>query len=147
MKRGAASSAQSPTIPARFRNVRYDGKCYPGSRGLRGLGRGANCQHYAYEFLRHLGFTVPNLRSSELWADKEFSSRVHRLRRFDLVLFNRKRAAWGAHVGVYLGGSRVLHLCKSIGLPAVWTLDEFAAREEYRTMLGAKRFRIAPRGC
>lgn len=129
-------------IPARFRDVPYHGNRYPGSLTPRGLKRGANCQHFAYEFLRHFGFTVPNLRSSELWADRRFSSRVRRLRRFDLLLFNRKRASWGAHVGVYLGGGKVLHLCKSVGRPAVWTLDDFAAREEYHTMLGAKRFRL-----
>ena len=143
MKRGVSRSKPQLTIPARFRVVRYNGSCYPGSPGLRGLRRGANCQHFAYELLRHFGFDVPNLRSRELWADRKFSSRVHRLRRLDLVLFNRKRASWGAHVGVYIGGGKVLHLCKSAGRPQVWTLDEFAARSEYRTLLGAKRFHRA----
>ena len=143
--KGVVTFSDKPAleIPARFRNVPYNGSCYPGRSGLRGLRRGANCQHFAYELLRHFGFIVPNLRSSELWADRKLSSRVYRLRRLDLVLFNRKRASWGAHVGVYLGGGKVLHLCKAVRRPQVWRLDEFVAREEYRTMPGAKRFRLS----
>jgi len=118
-----AFSKRELEIPARFRRVRYDGSCYPGRPGLRGLRRGANCQHFAYELLREFGFTVPNLRSSELWSDRKFSSRVRQLRKLDLVLFNRKRASWGAHVGVYVGGGKVLHLCKSAGRPETCTLD------------------------
>jgi hypothetical protein len=144
MKRGATSLRG---IPARFRNVSYNGSSHPGSPKLRGFRHGANCQHFAYEFLRHFGFFVPNLRSSELWADRKFSKRVRRLRRFDLVLFNRRRASWGARVGVYLGDGTVLHLCKSVGRPAVWTFDDFAERREYRTMLGAKRFRLCAPDC
>ncbi|MGO9454751.1 MAG: NlpC/P60 family protein [Candidatus Binataceae bacterium] len=126
-------------IPARFRNVRYDGSCYPGH--AEGLRRGANCQHFAYEFLRHYGFQVPNLRSSELWTDANFSTIARRIRPLDLILFNRTRKAWGAHVGVYLGDKQVLHLCKSAGHPEIWTLDQFAATTAYRALLGAKRFR------
>ncbi|MGO9602285.1 MAG: NlpC/P60 family protein [Candidatus Binataceae bacterium] len=126
-------------IPARFRNVRYDGSCYPGR--AQGLERGANCQHFAYEFLRHHGFEVPNLHSSELWTDAKYSTIARRIRPLDLILFNRTRKAWGAHVGVYLGDKQVLHLCKSAGCPEIWTLDQFAAMPAYRVLVGIKRFR------
>jgi len=106
-----------------------------------GLEQGANCQHFAYEFLRHFGFELPNLRSSELWSDSKYSTVALRIRPLDLVLFNRSRKAWGAHVGVYLGEKEVLHLCKSAGCPETWTLDKFAATPAYRVFVGAKRLR------
>ena len=43
----------------------------------------------------------------------------------DLVLYAPTRDPWGAHVGVFLGGSSVLHLCQEVGVPAVWDFDDF----------------------
>jgi cell wall-associated NlpC family hydrolase len=55
------------------------------------------------------------------------------------LLFNPTPDAYGAHVGVYLGEGRVLHLAKRIGKPAVWPLDRFAREPGYETLIGAKR--------
>ena len=50
--------SQSPIkIPARFHQVLYNHERYPGAPGVRGLVGGANCQQYAYEFLREFGYT------------------------------------------------------------------------------------------
>lgn len=135
MKTGTAGIA----IPRKFLRVRYKGACYPGAPNLRGLAQGANCQHFAYELLRHFGRTVPDLRSSDLWKDTRFTRPVVRLQPLDLLLFNRTRRAWGAHVAVYLGRGRAIHLSKQAGTPIVWTLEEFAERERYRVYIGAKR--------
>ena len=40
------------SIPIEFFHTTYKGSKYPGSSGLRGLGAGANCQHFVYELLR-----------------------------------------------------------------------------------------------
>jgi hypothetical protein len=128
-------------VPARFMRVRYDGARYPGAAGARGLGAGANCQRFAYEMLRHFGREIPDFRSSELWTDARFTKRVTRMRPLDLLLFNRTRRAWGAHVAVYLGRGRAIHLCKALGRPAIWSLGEFAQCDRYRVFLGVKRAR------
>jgi hypothetical protein len=137
--RRTARAAVPITIPPRFFCVRYRGARYPAAAGARGLGAGANCQRFAYEFLRHFGRAIPDFRSSELWRDTRFTRRVAKLRPLDLLLFNRTRRAWGAHVAVYLGRRMAIHLCKEVGRPAIWSLDEFAASERYRTFVGAKR--------
>lgn len=49
------------------------------------------------------------------------------------------RQPGGAHLGVWTDDDRVLHLCAEIGMPEVWTLTQFAARERYRTWIGFKR--------
>jgi cell wall-associated NlpC family hydrolase len=131
-------------VPRRFRKVRYNASRFPGSAGTRGLDDGANCQHFAYELLRHFGYEVPDLRSSNLWNDRHWTVMAKRLRPLDIVLFNRTRTAWGAHVGVYLGGGKIIHLCKQVGVPAIWTLARFAREDRYSVFLGAKRLRRKP---
>jgi murein DD-endopeptidase / murein LD-carboxypeptidase len=126
-------------IPKRFHRVRYDGKCYPGAPGVRGLKGGANCQHYAYEFVRAFGYTIPNLRSSGLWADTACTAIVERPEPFDLVLLNAKPDPWGAHVGVYLGKHLVLHLCKKMGVPTIESLESLMEIPKYRYLIGFKR--------
>jgi murein DD-endopeptidase / murein LD-carboxypeptidase len=132
-------SQSSIEIPKRFHKVPYDGKCYPGAPGVRGLTAGANCQHYAYEFVRAFGFLIPNLRSSGLWADAAHTAAVKQPKPFDLVLVNGKPDPWGAHVGVYLGEHLVLHLCKKIGVPAVESLESLIQIPTYRNLVGFKR--------
>ncbi|MFF8805365.1 NlpC/P60 family protein [Streptomyces omiyaensis] len=136
-----------PRLPADFLTVRYDGSRFPGAASVAarpGLAPGANCQLYAYEVLRHFGLYVPPLRSSELWEDTEATVRVPVARPLDLLLFNSADRAYGAHVAVCAGGGELLHLCAEAGLPAVWRAEEFAARERYRVLLGAKR--VLPSG-
>lgn len=135
------SEGETIEIPTRFLTVRYDGSRYPGAPGVSGVADGANCQQFAYELLRHFGFGVPDVRSSELWADTEQTSPVEALEPFDLLLFSPDGRAWGAHVGVYLGEDRVVHLSKEAGLPEVRDLAWFRATPRYRVLLGAKRCR------
>ena len=138
--RRALELSQSPSeIPNQFYEVRYDGKCYPGAPGVRGLTRGANCQHYAYEFVRAFGYAIPDLRSSGLWADTAHTATVEQPEPFDLVLLNGKPDPWGAHVGVYLGQRLVLHLCKKIGIPAIESLESLMQRPKYCHLIGFKR--------
>jgi AcrR family transcriptional regulator len=54
-------------------------------------------------------------------------------------LFNRTRDAWGAHVAIHVGNDRAIHLCRRVGLAAVWPLAQFAEYPEYRVLLGGKR--------
>src|SRR5687767_7490333 len=97
-------------IPDSFWSVRYNGACYPGAAS--GLAQGANCQLFAYELLRHHGLLLPAFRSSDLWADTEFTEAVSVPEPLDLLLFNKAAEAWGAHVAVYLGDGKAIHLAK-----------------------------------
>lgn len=126
-------------IPMQFRKVPYEADRFPGSDETQGLESGANCQLYAYSFLRHHGLVVPNFRSSELWDDRNHTVRVEAPAFLDLVLVNSVQAAWGAHVGVHIGSGLVLHLSKKIGWPAIETLGAIMLRPEYRFLIGAKR--------
>jgi hypothetical protein len=134
-------------LPDTFWEVRYVGARYPGSTAVRkrpGLTEGANCQLFAYEVLRYCGLTPPELRSSELWTDTSTTQRVTVPRPLDLVLLNTTRDAWGAHVGVWAGEDKVLHLCAEVGHPALWNLAMFAARPSYRELVGFKRVTARP---
>lgn len=129
-------------LPADYQAVRYVGARFPGSPAVAacpGLARGANCQLFAYEVLRHFGLGPPPLRSSELWADSETTARVREPRPLDLILVNDTNRAWGAHIGVWVDDQYVLHLCAEVGCPAVWPMSEFATRQRYRTLIGFKR--------
>ncbi|MFJ9412865.1 cell wall hydrolase [Streptomyces sp. NPDC101227] len=145
-------------LPEVFRNVSYSVARHPGAGApecpspggdpAAGLAGGANCQRYAYAVLRHFGLVVPPLRSAELWADELATVRVERPRPLDLVLFDGgpvegRPVGYGAHVGVHLAPDQVLHLCKEVGRPAVWTYGDFAARPRYARFLGAKRAVVA----
>jgi cell wall-associated NlpC family hydrolase len=119
--------------------VRYDGANYPRDGVPYDLAAGANCQVFAYALLQHFGIAFPPLRSSELWSDTLVTRRVSEYRPLDLLLFNRSEAAWGAHVAVYVGDAKAIHLCASEGRPVIWAIDEFALRDEYAVLLGGKR--------
>lgn len=126
-------------LPARFFNAKYDGTKYPGSGNCNGIENGANCQYFAYELLKHFGYIVPDLRSSDLWADNIHTKEVHSFEPLDLLFFNENADSYGAHVGVYLGGGKVVHLSKEIGHPVIWDLSEFEKRPRYSNLLGGKR--------
>ena len=127
------------TVPEQFRSVRYNTAQYPGAVDLVNLAEGANCQLFAYELLRHFGLTVPDFRSSELWDDARYTRRVRYIEPLDLLLWNKTTDAWGAHVGVYLGEEKIVHLSRDVGVPAVWHLAAFRQRPKYRKFIGAKR--------
>ena len=119
--------------------MRYDGACYPGSAATRE--GSVNCQSFAYAVLRHFGRVIPSFRSSELWDDTIHTCLAEDYATLDLILFNRARDAFGAHVGVFVGDNRVIHLARHVGVPTVWNLGAFAENPAYRVLIGAKRTR------
>ena len=130
------------TLPDDFWSVTYVGARFPGAPDVLarpGLEFGANCQVFAYAVLRHFGLRPPELRSSDLWADTAATVAVDAPQALDLLLFNASAGAYGAHLGVFLGEDRILHLCAEAGRPAVWTMDDFRSRPRYRTLVGIKR--------
>jgi hypothetical protein len=132
--------SQSPIkIPKRFHQVRYNHDRYPGAPGVRGLVGGANCQQYAYEFLREFGYTIPDFRSSDLWEDTEHTVASELPEAFYLILVNGNPEPWGAHVGVCLGDGLLLHLSQKIGMPAIEKIESLMERAEYRYLIGFKR--------
>jgi cell wall-associated NlpC family hydrolase len=127
-------------IPSRFWNVPYDGGRYPGAAGVTTLNGGANCQLFAYELLRAFGREVPPLRSSDLWADREFTTEVEGpFEPLDLLLFNRNSDSYGAHIAVALGDDRAIHLSQRVGKAVVWPLARFHDEADYAILIGAKR--------
>ena len=126
-------------LPDSFWGVPWVGRMIPGFAPELGLTGGANCQRYAYAVLAHFGRLVPPLRSDELWHDEEATVRVEDPVPLDLLLFSPTVDPYGAHVGVWVAPDQVLHLCAEVGRPVVWTLEEFAQRERYRVLIGAKR--------
>lgn len=117
----------------------YSAAAHPQQESPRPIGAGANCQRYAYGVLALFGRTVPNHRSSELWDDPSFDHpAVDDGANLDLVLFSADGSAWGAHVAVVFGG-HLLHLSAEVGRPAVWTWQDFAARDRYRRIVGLVR--------
>ncbi|OAM77780.1 hypothetical protein [Devosia elaeis] len=130
-------------LPLRFFEVPYEGSQIPA--GDYGLGRGANCQRYAYAVLAYFGVVLPPFRSSDLWSDRVHTKKVEGgFEPLDLMLFGPNDSAYGAHVGLWTGQDGVLHLAKSVGVPAIWSLEQFAERPEYRRLIGAKRVRSLP---
>ena len=95
--------------------------------------------------MRHFGRTISNFRSSDLWDDTRETMRVTGpLEPLDLLLFNPAADPYGAHVGVYLGEGRAIHLAKRVGAPAVWPLARFTTERGYEILIGAKRVIAAP---
>ena len=126
-------------LPARFWDVPYDGARYPGAVRRGDMTEGASCHLFAYEVLAFFGFTIPDLRSDELWRDTEATVVVLEPRPLDLVLFHDREQAWGAHVGVVCSDSEVVHLAKEVGRPAVWPFAQFATTPRYANLIGFKR--------
>lgn len=112
-------------VPPSFLSVAYNAECYPGSATAVGLSNGANCQHFAFEFLRHFGKQIANFRSSELWEDTDHTLEVMVFEPLDLLLYNSKQQSWGAHVGVFLGEGSIIHLSKELGRPAFGRMINF----------------------
>lgn len=129
------------SIPLSFFNSYYDGSKYPGSPKCRGIQKGANCQYFAYELLRYFGLKIPDFRSSNLWEDTSTTKKVQRLQPLDILLFNTVNKSYGAHVGIYLGNDKVIHLSKGVGYPTVWDIKDFKKRDKYKVCIGAKRIK------
>jgi murein DD-endopeptidase / murein LD-carboxypeptidase len=132
-------SRSAVAIPVHLRDVRYTADHFPGAPNVLGVEGGANCQQYAYAVVRHHGFILPDLRSDELWLDRDYTAENERMEPFDLVLVHDNPDSWGAHVGLCVGADLVLHLSKKIGVPAIETLAELQRRDAYRYLIGYKR--------
>jgi lipoprotein Spr len=124
-------------VPARFLRVHYNGAAHPLAKFC-GLTHGANCQRFVFELLKHFGYEIAPMRSSELYADRIYTRRVSRVRPLDILMFNRDENPWGAHLALYLGDGRATHLAKAIGHPVVWNLQDFDC-ERYRVLVAIKR--------
>ena len=99
-------------------------------------------QNFAYALLKHFGYEISPFRSSNLWEDTEETVIVTgELRALDLLLFNRTSSPWGAHVALYLGGGKAIHLSKKESTAAIWPFAQFQMLAEYRIFIGAKRLR------
>jgi lipoprotein Spr len=129
-------------IPISFFNVKYDSSQHPQGIRYGGLEKGANCQYFAYMVLKYFGYKIGNFRSSNLWDDKIYTKQVETLKPLDILLFNRSKKSYGAHIGLYLGNDRILHLCKEVGYPTIWSFAEFEKRHRYSVFIGAKRPKI-----
>lgn len=129
----------APQLPDWLWDVPYVGSSFPGAVPRSSVSEGANCQLFAYAVLAMHGFDLPDLMSSELWADDEHTQVANDPQPMDLVLFSGDGTAYGAHVGVVVAADEVLHLCKEVGRPVVWPWSAFAARPRYAVVVGYKR--------
>lgn len=134
-------------IPDRFFHVKYVAARIPSVENPSDLSLGANCQLFAYEVLRHFGYSIPAFRSSNLWEDKIYTDAVNDFLPLDLMLYHDKSIAYGAHLGVYIGEGKVLHLAKSVGKPEIRPHVDFALIDQYAYFIGAKRLKRLVLSC
>lgn len=129
-------------IPEWLMEINYNGKIIPNGKTYDLLKTGANCQVFAYYILRLNDKFVPEYRSSELWADTEFSEFIKKdFQVLDILFFHKNDKAYGAHVAVYLGNNKAIHISKKNKIPVIWELETFLKQPEYQFFLGGKRFR------
>jgi len=84
---------------------------------------------------------VPEYRSSELWSDTEYSEVVQdNFKPLDILFFHKREEAYGAHIAVYLGNDKAIHLSKKVGKPVIWEINTFFEYPRYQFLLGGKRF-------
>jgi hypothetical protein len=126
-------------IPDPYWDVPWDPTRYPGAVPRGELLAGADSNLFAYELLALFGKRIPDLRSAELWRDTDATKVVLVPEPLDLVLFHDREQAFGAHCGVVCSSTEIVHLCKEVGRPAVWTFAQFAATPRYAHVVGYKR--------
>ncbi len=127
-------------ISKHFREVKYKRSRIPGVERQKDLWLGANCQVYAYEFLKEFNRIIPNFRSKELWEDHIYTKKIEKdFLEFDIMLYNIKNESFGAHIGLYLGENKVLHLSKDNKTPMIESHESLLSQEKYRYFIGAKR--------
>lgn len=127
--------------PGGLFEVPYDSGAGPTSTEPASWLDGANCQRFGYGVLALFGLVCPPLRSFELWAEASETVPIDPPAPLDLVLFNADADPYGAHVAVLLAEGELLHLCREVAPPAVWSPEEFARRPRDATVVGAKRVR------
>lgn len=127
-------------IPDHFWRIAFDQGHDRDSPLLPGLAESPNCQNFAYALLKHFGHEISPFRSSNLWEDTNETSVVTgELMPLDLLLFNWTPNPWGAHVALYLGDDRAIHLSKKQSTAVIWPFAKFQTLPEYRVFIGAKR--------
>ena len=125
--------------PLAIGTVPYQLSATPGANRPPSWLDGSNCQRFAYGALSLFGARCPPMRSSELWDDRQWTFPADVPRPLDLVLFNRDNTPYGAHIGLWMAPTEVLHLCRQVGRPVAWSLAEFLVHPRYRTLIGFKR--------
>lgn len=127
-------------IPEKFFNVSYNPKKYPGC-GTRDMSDGANCQLFGYELLSHFGLNIPDFRSSDLWDDTKHTDHVNKcdLLPLDILMFNSIYESYGAHVAIFVGDNKAIHLALLEGKPEIWEIEKFLKDHRYKFYIGAKR--------
>ena len=132
----------SDAIPAQFWRIKYDQDHDGNAPLLPNISESPNCQNFAYALLKHFGYEIPPFRSSDLWEDTQETVVVTgKLQALDLLLFNRTSNPWGAHVALYLGDGKAIHLSKKESKAVIWPFAQFQMLPEYRIFIGAKRLR------
>jgi len=127
-------------IPERFWRIAFDQNHDRDSPVLPGLSESPNCQNFAYALINHFGAEISPFRSSNLWEDQAETCVVTgALMPLDLLLFNWTANAWGAHVALFLGNDRAIHLSKKESRAVIWPVAKFQTLPEYRVFIGAKR--------
>jgi cell wall-associated NlpC family hydrolase len=129
-------------IPDKFFHVKYVAARIPSVENASDLRLGANCQLFVYEILRHFGHVIPAFRSSDLWGDEVYTCKVSDFCPLDLMLYHHKLGAYGAHLGVYIGKGKVLHLAQRAGKPEIMNHTDFASMRRYAYFIGAKRLKV-----
>lgn len=133
-------------------NIPYRASRHPDNHLSKSGQGGSNCQLFAVDFLNEaLGFTIPYLRSKELWEDNVWTRQVDLIKESlevgDLVFYTSSEEADMrlAHIGVVAGVNEggsfsVIHNSKEEGKSAIWENERFLANERYQVLRGAKRY-------
>ena len=128
-------------LPNKYLHVRYVSARIPGGDHQDDMTLGANCQVFAYSILRFFGKETPDFRSSELWSDDQLTYQVNQFEALDIMLYNSRAEAYGAHVGLYFGEGWVLHLSKDNGTPVLEKHETLMRNSKYHFFIGAKRLK------
>jgi lipoprotein Spr len=126
-------------IPKKFYKIPYNSHNFPNNDKQIDIKDGANCQFFVYTLLEYFGYPKLTFRSSELFDDKEETINVSNAEVFDIIMFNNVDKSYGAHLGLYIGKDKVIHLSKEVGLPSIWTFSNFNNTDKYCKIVGIKR--------
>ena len=127
-------------IPNWIMDIKYNSKVFPNWEKHDYILNWANCQVYAYEILRYNWKHVPDLRSSEMWEDINYSKKVNKYTPLDLLFFNKNAESWWAHVWLYIWNNKVIHNTNKTWWVEIWDLELFKEYDEYKVLLWWKRF-------
>jgi hypothetical protein len=119
--------------------VRYESSRIPGIDNQSNLSLGANCQVFAYEFLKVNDIEIPNFRSRELWEDEIYTKIVKDFKPLDLMLYSKDGKSFGAHLAVYIGFGDVIHLSADNRVYEIIEHENIIKNQKYKCFVGAKR--------